>query len=50
MLKRALQLEAGNMTRTARRLGVTRAAVQQMVDRYELPRGWGRPEGSFDKE
>ena len=38
MLKRALQMEAGNITRAARRLGVTRAAVQQMLDRYGLPR------------
>lgn len=38
MLKRALQLEDGNLTRTAKHLGVTRAAVQQMLDRYDLPR------------
>jgi two-component system, response regulator RegA len=38
MLRRALQLEAGNITHAARRLGVTRAAVQQMLDRYGLPR------------
>jgi DNA-binding NtrC family response regulator len=43
MLKRALQLESGNITHAARRLGVTRAAVQQMLDRYELPRDWGVP-------
>jgi two-component system, response regulator RegA len=38
MLKRALQLEDGNITRAARRLGITRTAVQQMLDRYGLPR------------
>jgi DNA-binding response OmpR family regulator len=38
MLKRALNLENGNITRAARRLGITRAAVQQMLDRYEIPR------------
>jgi two-component system response regulator RegA len=38
MLRRALALEDGNITRAARRLGVTRTAVQQMLDRYGLPR------------
>ncbi len=38
MLKRALQQESGNISRAAKRLGVTRAAVQQMIDRFELPR------------
>ena len=38
MLKRALQLESGNISHAARRLGITRAAVQQMIDRFELPR------------
>jgi two-component system response regulator RegA len=38
MLKRALQLEDGNLTRAAKHLGITRAAVQQMLDRYDLPR------------
>lgn len=40
MLRTALVLENGNLSRTARRLGVTRAAVQQMLDRFEIPRGW----------
>ena len=38
MLKQAFVLEHGNITRAARRLGVTRTAVQQMLDRYGLPR------------
>lgn len=38
MLKRALQLENNNLTRAARRLGITRTAVQQMLDRFGLPR------------
>jgi two-component system response regulator RegA len=38
MVKRALALENGNITHAAKRLGVTRAAVQQMIDRYGLPR------------
>jgi DNA-binding NtrC family response regulator len=38
MLKRAFTLEGGNITRAAKRLGVTRTAVQQMLDRYGLPR------------
>jgi DNA-binding NtrC family response regulator len=41
MLKRALTLEEGNITRAATRLGVTRTAVQQMLDRYGLPRSTG---------
>lgn len=41
MLRRALQLDGGNITRAARRLGVTRTAVQQMLDRYGIPRGFG---------
>jgi two-component system, response regulator RegA len=41
MLKRALQLEEGNITRAAKRLGITRTAVQQMIDRYGLPRPRG---------
>jgi len=41
MLKRAFTLEDGNITRAARRLGVTRTAVQQMLDRYGLPRSLG---------
>jgi DNA-binding NtrC family response regulator len=43
MLKRALQQESWNITRAAKRLGVTRTAVQQMIDRYELPRTKGNP-------
>jgi two-component system response regulator RegA len=38
MLKRALQWDNGNITRAAKRLGITRAAVQQMMDRFSLPR------------
>jgi two-component system, response regulator RegA len=38
MLKRALLIEDNNLTRAARRLGVTRTAVQQMLDRFGLPR------------
>jgi len=38
MLKRALQQEGWNISHTAKRLGVTRAAIQQMMDRFELPR------------
>jgi DNA-binding NtrC family response regulator len=38
MLRRALQLEDGNITHAARRLGITRTAVQQMIDRFGLPR------------
>jgi len=41
MLRRALTLEEGNITRAAGRLGVTRTAVQQMLDRYGLPRNTG---------
>lgn len=43
MLRRALHQESGNITRTAKRLGVTRAAIQQMIDRFELPRGGRGP-------
>jgi len=38
MLKHAFTLEDGNITRAAKRLGVTRTAVQQMLDRYGVPR------------
>jgi DNA-binding NtrC family response regulator len=38
MLRRALQLDDGNITRAARRLGITRTAVQQMIDRFGLTR------------
>ncbi|MGC4092939.1 MAG: response regulator [Polyangiaceae bacterium] len=38
MLRRALHEESGNISRAARRLGITRAGVQQMIDRFELPR------------
>lgn len=41
MLRRALQLDGGNITRAAKRLGITRAAVQQMLDRYGIPRNFG---------
>lgn len=41
MLKRALQLGDGNITHAAKRLGITRTAVQQMIDRYGLPRSRG---------
>jgi len=44
MLERAFRLEGGNITRAARRLGVTRTAVQQMLDRYGLPRSLETPE------
>lgn len=45
MLRRALQLDGGNITRAAKRLGVTRAAVQQMLDRYGIPRNFGSSDG-----
>lgn len=45
MLRRALQLDGGNITRAAKRLGVTRAAVQQMLDRYGIPRNFGTNDG-----
>jgi two-component system response regulator RegA len=48
MLKRALESESGNISRAARRLGVTRAAVQQMLDRYGFPRASDRGEGRED--
>jgi DNA-binding NtrC family response regulator len=43
MLKRAMHQEGGNISRAAKRLGITRAAVQQMIDRFELPRSTRRP-------
>jgi two-component system, response regulator RegA len=38
MLRRALHQESWNISQAAKRLGVTRAAVQQMIDRFGLPR------------
>lgn len=50
MLKRAFTLEDGNITRAARRLGVTRTAVQQMLDRYGVPRSLATPAPSEGPE
>jgi DNA-binding NtrC family response regulator len=36
MLKEALQRTSGNLSRAAKLLGVTRQAIQQMLDRYDL--------------
>jgi transcriptional regulator with GAF, ATPase, and Fis domain len=38
MLAEALRQSQGNLTRAARLLGVTRQAVQQMLDRYQMRR------------
>lgn len=38
MVKRALAMADGNISQAARYLGITRTAVQQMLDRFELPR------------
>jgi two-component system, response regulator RegA len=40
MLKRALVMADGNVSQAARYLGITRTAVQQMLDRFDVPRPW----------